>query len=150
MQGSGQLLHLNPETFLPRFVRTHLDDILQHTAVLENDFLLSNQTKPLDVVVANLPYVTEDRYRATAPDVRDYEPYGALVPSEHDDDGLSLYRALLEQLPDLLATHGAVFFEADPEQMPALRLAVTRVFPGASIHIAKDLSGQERVLSFSV
>src|SRR3972149_1312179 len=51
---------------------------------------------PADLIVANLPYVKTDDWRALAPEVRDHEPRLAL---DGGADGLDLIRRLLEQAP---------------------------------------------------
>ncbi len=117
---------------------------------LRESFLLSDQTQPLDVVVANLPYVTADQWSDIARDVREYEPRTALVPSDADATGLSLYSALLRQLPEVLRVGGAAFFEVDPTQTGLLRMEIASVFPGATISTVKDLAGRERVVGFTV
>ena len=48
---------------------------------------------PVDLVVSNPPYVEEEEWRGLAPEVRDHDPRGALVPPE---GVAALYRRLLE------------------------------------------------------
>jgi release factor glutamine methyltransferase len=49
-----------------------------------------------DLVVANLPYVREDEWEGLAPEIRMYEPRGALVAGV---DGLDAIRALIAGAP---------------------------------------------------
>jgi release factor glutamine methyltransferase len=49
-----------------------------------------------DLVVANLPYVTEDEWATLAPEITRYEPREALVGGP---DGLDAIRGLLDSLP---------------------------------------------------
>lgn len=112
--------------------------------------LLQPPRGPFDLVVANLPYVTPQGLTQTARDVQDYEPIDALVPGSEQAsdyaDGLSLYRELVQQLPEKLVPGGIALFEADAQQLPELQALTRRAFPGATLSIQKDLSGQERIL----
>jgi release factor glutamine methyltransferase len=85
-----------------------------------------------DLVVANLPYVREDEWDGLAPEIRRYEPRGALVSGE---DGLDAIRALVAEAP--AGTRLAL--EHAPRQAAAVRALLT----GADT--LRDLSGRERV-----
>ena len=90
-----------------------------------------------DLVVANLPYVSESEYARLAPEIRAHEPRGALVAGS---DGLDVIRALVDQAPAgtrLALEHG----EAQGEPVRALLAeAVTH----------RDLAGHERVTTGEV
>ncbi len=66
--------------------------------------LLDALPERADIVVANLPYVTSDDYAALEPDVRNYEPPGALVGGPL---GLDAITRLLSQLSHHLASGAA-------------------------------------------
>jgi release factor glutamine methyltransferase len=85
-----------------------------------------------DLVVANLPYVREDEWDTLDPDVRDYEPRGALVSGA---DGLDAIRALVGQAPSgtLLALEHA------PDQGAGVRELLT------DARTEPDLAGRDRV-----
>lgn len=85
-----------------------------------------------DLVVANLPYVREDEWDGLEPEIRDYEPRGALVAGE---DGLDEIRALVATAPSgmLLAL----------EHAPAQAESVREMLDGANTRA--DLAGRERV-----
>ena len=92
---------------------------------------------PYDLVMANLPYVTEAEYARLEPEIRKYEPRGALVAGA---DGLDVIRALVDQAPAgtrLALEHGA-------EQGEAVRTLLA----GAQTHT--DLAGHERVTTGEV
>lgn len=85
-----------------------------------------------DLVVANLPYVREEEWRALPPEIRNYEPREALL-SGHD--GLDAIRELVDAAPG----GTLVALEHSPDQGEAVRAlleeGVTR----------RDLAGLERV-----
>ena len=98
---------------------------------------------PFDLIVANPPYV--EAHAALAPSVRDHEPAGALFAGA---DGLDAYRALVPQLPALLAPGGLVLLEIGMTQAHAVsRIAVAAGFAAALHH---DLAGRPRVLELSM
>ena len=95
---------------------------------------------PLDVVIANLPYVPSADVPAT-PDPVSFEP---LVALDGGGDGLVLYRRLVAQLPPLLAPGAALFFEAAPPTIEALAEIVSGAFPNAHVEIGEDYANLER------
>jgi release factor glutamine methyltransferase len=90
-----------------------------------------------DLVVANLPYVTEAEYAHLAPEIRRYEPREALVAGR---DGLDAIRALVAQAP----AGTRVVLEHGPGQGEAVRslLAEPVTHP--------DLAGRERITEGTV
>ncbi len=85
-----------------------------------------------DLVVANLPYVSEAEYARLAPEIRKFEPRGALVSGA---DGLDAIRALVREAP----AGTRVALEHGTEQGEAVRALLA----GAATH--RDLAGHERV-----
>lgn len=105
--------------------------------------LLAPVRDPVDVIVANLPYVTSDEYRVLPPELKENEPKLAL---DGGADGLDLVRKLLAEAPSRLASGGALFEEVgDAHASAALSLAAA-AFPGSRIEMAPDLAGTQRVL----
>lgn len=85
-----------------------------------------------DLVVANLPYVSEAEWSALAPEIRQFEPRQALVSGE---DGLDAIRELVAQAPSGLR----LALEHAPAQATAVRGLLSR----SETHV--DLAGRERV-----
>lgn len=92
-----------------------------------------------DLVLANPPYVEDTA--ELAPDVRDYEPAGALFAGS---DGLDDYRVLVPQLANLLASGGVAVVEIGATQA----VAVTRIAScnGFSVRCIRDIARRPRVL----
>ncbi|MDE3095511.1 MAG: peptide chain release factor N(5)-glutamine methyltransferase [Chloroflexota bacterium] len=97
----------------------------------------------LDVVVANLPYVSESEWCGLQPEVRDFEPREALVAGIA---GTELNARLLAQAPAHLARGGLLALEMGPTHARALSAVARTHFPGASVSVIKDLGGHDRVL----
>ena len=87
-----------------------------HGAVVESikSNLLSQYPYIADIILANLPYV--DKEWAKSPELR-HEPAVALFA---DDNGLSLIKQLIDQLPTKLRPGGYVLLEADARQHHAM------------------------------
>lgn len=96
---------------------------------------------PLDIVVANLPYVSTERMGEVAPEVA-AEPRLAL---DGGVDGLDLIARLVPQLPGLLSDEAIVLLEIDPALAPGLRALVGEQMPGADLRIIDDFAGLARV-----
>jgi release factor glutamine methyltransferase len=95
------------------------------------------------LVVANLPYVPRGEIDALAPEVRKYEPRGAL---DGGPDGMGAIGALLETLPEAVAVGGSALLEVGDGQAPALAARARQLCPGWSIGVERDLAGIERYL----
>ncbi len=100
-------------------------------------------TGAFDLLVANLPYVTEREWQALEPELRDWEPRGALTPGP---TGLEAIDALLGELSVTPATSAkAIALEVGEGQAQTVADLVRRAgFTG--IEVRKDLAGIERVV----
>ncbi|GIW04474.1 MAG: release factor glutamine methyltransferase [Thermomicrobiales bacterium] len=94
---------------------------------------------PVDLILANLPYLRPDQIAAN-PDLA-AEPRLAL---EAGPDGLDLYRRLLADTGRVLAPGGAIGLEIDPSQADAAVALVQAALPDASITVRPDLAGLPR------
>lgn len=90
-----------------------------------------------DAIFCNPPYI--EKAAPLPPDVAEYEPASALFAGT---DGLSDYRRLIPQLPDLLALHGHAFIEVGLGQAPAVIAEGVR--HGLKARLRSDLAGRER------
>jgi release factor glutamine methyltransferase len=100
-------------------------------------------TGPHDLIIANLPYVALAEAAALAPDVRDFEPHGALFAG---DDGLELIRRLCDGLPDRLAPGGAVALEVGWRQAEAVAGLLGAALPDRRVTALPDLAGHLRMV----
>ena len=105
--------------------------------------LLDAVPEPVDLIVANLPYIPSDRIPTLQPEVQQ-EPIVAL---DGGADGLDLIRRLLTQAENKLKPNGIILLEMDPEQIPVVQNLVKQHFPQGSTSIETDLSGMDRILT---
>ena len=105
--------------------------------------LLAPVEAPVDLILANLPYVTDTEWEALAQSVREHEPALAL---RGGDDGLALIRDLLSESSDKLRPGGAILLEIGWQQGPAALALARRFFPDEAVRLLKDLSGLDRFI----
>ncbi len=95
-----------------------------------------------DLIVSNPPYIAEAEMAELAPEVRDWEPQGALTPG---GDGLDSYRAIAAGAAARLDPGGRLILEIGPTQ--ARGVAALLVASGfAAPEIRQDLDGRDRVI----
>lgn len=107
--------------------------------------LLAPLLEPVDVLIANLPYIGTDEMNTLAPDVKAYEPHQALFSGP---DGLDLlYRFGREAaLPGVLNAEAVILLEIGYAQSEVLTHQFQQLWPHAQIHTIKDYSGWDRLL----
>jgi release factor glutamine methyltransferase len=96
----------------------------------------------LDVLVANLPYISPNHTSTLQPEVLNHEPHKALFAEE---DGKALILALLSQARPYLSPGATVWLELSPEQIEPLHAPLTALgYTGVQAFNA--LNGQARFL----
>ena len=105
--------------------------------------LLEPLSGPVDLVVANLPYLRSEVVPSLEPEISRYEPREAL---DGGPDGLDLVCRLLRQGPGHLRLEGTILLEMDPDQMDATSDVALAIYPRARLRRLNDLAGLERVL----
>ena len=112
----------------------------------QSDLLQAIDT-PIDLIVANLPYVTSGEWQALADGVKLYEPALALDGGE---DGLDLIRRLLQQATTRLCPNGAIFLEIGWQQGKIACQAAQAYFPTATITVLPDFAGHDRIVKIVI
>lgn len=109
--------------------------------------LLKDVNQPVDLLVANLPYIPSPEIDRLMPDVRDFEPHEAL---DGGPDGTLLIRRALQEAVDRVERPAALLFEIGDGQGKALSKAAHGLYPDAAIQVHKDYARRERILSVEV
>jgi release factor glutamine methyltransferase len=104
--------------------------------------VLPDDEAPLDIVLANLPYVRTGAIDGL-PVAASFEPRTAL---DGGSDGLDVIRRLLALLPDVLASDGVALLEIGADQGSAAPEAVAAALPGWFASVETDLAGLPRIL----
>jgi len=112
--------------------------------LLEGD-LLDPLPEPVDLIVANLPYVSE----ADLPKVNThgFEPSIALAGGK---DGIDKIRRLCTQLTSKLRQGGSLLMEIGQGQREAIIAFLRNLYPSARIESFADLAGIGRVISITL
>lgn len=105
--------------------------------------LLEPVPEPIDLIVANLPYIPTDRISTLQPEVQQ-EPALAL---DGGPDGLDLIRRLLTQAESKLKDSGIILLEMDPNQIPVVQELALQHFPEGSTSVEQDLASMDRILT---
>ncbi|MGQ9546414.1 MAG: peptide chain release factor N(5)-glutamine methyltransferase [Dehalococcoidia bacterium] len=106
--------------------------------------LLEPLAKPVDMIVANLPYVKDGEFRDLSPEVINFESTLALAGGK---DGLDKIHQMLQQAPGKLAPGGSLLLEMGQGQAEAVTSLVSNYLPNATVRVVRDLGGIDRVLT---
>ncbi len=109
--------------------------------------LLNEISEKVDVIVANLPYVTQDEWTQLDDGVKLHEPALALIGGR---DGLELIHKLLEQAQTRLNPNGAIFLEIGWLQGTAVSQLSQTLFPNATVTVHKDYANHDRFVSIQL
>lgn len=110
---------------------------------LLNGSLLDPIPEPVDLIVANLPYVKDSDRDKLPAEIRLYEPESALAGGI---DGLDSIKELLNAGTKLHPA-GIILAEIGYDQGPAVLHQAKCCFPTAFIELITDLNGIDRVIS---
>lgn len=98
---------------------------------------------PIDVLISNPPYISQDEYELMDVSVREFEPKMALFA---ENNGLAIYQKLAQQAQSKLAKDGKIFLEIGFMQGPAVKELFRAAFPKKQVSIHQDLFGNDRMI----
>ena len=114
------------------------------------------------IITANLPYLSENNYQKTQPEIRNFEPRIALTAPKN---GLALIKKLLQKIAFFsnelqsisinknTSQHSPnifVFLEIDHSQTKHILKFIKNIFPFSKIKIIKDLAKKDRVIKIKI
>jgi release factor glutamine methyltransferase len=105
--------------------------------------LLSALPGPVDLIAANLPYVTTGEWRELAPEIRNHEPRSAL---DGGHDGMALIGRLLATAGPCLRSTGAILLEIGAGQGAAATALARECLPQARVQLYQDYAGLDRLI----
>lgn len=114
--------------------------VVDRVCLLHGD-MLDPLPEPVDLIIANLPYVKESEVSRMGR--ANLEPQLAL---NGGSDGLEKIRQLCRQVSMKLRPQGCLLLEIGQGQGKAVTAFLRHLFPSASVEVALDLSGIERVV----
>ncbi|MEA3253577.1 MAG: peptide chain release factor N(5)-glutamine methyltransferase [Chloroflexota bacterium] len=116
--------------------------VSRQVKLLQGD-LLEALPEPVNMLVANLPYVRDRELRILSQEIAKFEPLLALAGG---NDGLDEIRRLLDQLPGRISNGGCLILEIGQGQDRTVKSIIRAYFPQASIELIPDLGGTNRVV----
>jgi release factor glutamine methyltransferase len=96
-----------------------------------------------DLIVCNPPYVSASEFEKLDKNIKDYEPKLALLAGE---DGLDIYRRIIEKADQFLKPDAALMLEIGYDQGPAVKEMLEKTSAFAEIKIEKDLDNNDRIV----
>ncbi|MDD5326844.1 MAG: peptide chain release factor N(5)-glutamine methyltransferase [Phycisphaerae bacterium] len=96
-----------------------------------------------DLIVCNPPYVSAAEFEKLDKNVKDYEPRLALFAG---DEGLDIYRRIVEKAGQFLKPDAKLMLEIGCEQGPAVKQLLEMVGCFSEITIEKDNQGNDRIV----
>jgi release factor glutamine methyltransferase len=96
-----------------------------------------------DLIVCNPPYVSSVEFEKLGKNVKDYEPKLALFAG---DDGLDIYRRIIERVGEFLKPDAALMMEIGYNQGQGVRELLEQIRIFTEITIEKDFHDNERIV----
>jgi release factor glutamine methyltransferase len=140
-----------------KFLATDIDskslDVAKENSVLHKvnkkvTFLKDNLIKRVSIdgpsfIIANLPYISVDMYKALDKSVINFEPKKALLGGK---DGLKYYRRILKQIKekDLRKYKTTLLIEIEPSTLDNLKALLKRYYKNLDFKVFKDFKGKDR------
>jgi len=118
--------------------------VVDKVCLLHGD-MLDPLPEPVDLIIANLPYVKELEVSRTG--LANFEPKLAL---NGGSDGLEKIRQLCQQVDSKLRPQGCLLLEIGQGQGKAVTTMLRSLFPSVATEVILDLSGIERVVSLGL
>lgn len=128
------------ETARQNFIDLNLEKRIEliHSDLLDS---LEADEKSFDLIVSNPPYILKKEFDSLQIDVRDYEPYTALIVEQPE----SFYKRLFQQVLKYLKPKSNFYLESSPTIINSVsEMAMHAGF--SDCQIRKDLSGHDRFL----
>ena len=116
---------------------------LENQIELIQSNLLTNLPHPVDMLLANLPYIPTTQLPYLQSEVQLYEP---LIALNGGIDGLEIINTLLQQAKYKILPQGVIFLEIDPTQVKKILSLASDYFPSLSYNVVNDLTGRSRVI----
>jgi len=118
--------------------------VVNRIRLLQGD-MLDPLPEPVDLIVANLPYIKQSELRQMRS--ANFEPQLAL---NGGSDGLDKIRQLCCQVSGKLHPQGCLLLEIGQGQGRAVTTFLRRLLPSAKIEVTPDLGGIDRMVSLTL
>lgn len=118
-------------------------NLSERVTTAKKDILTENIDGSFDIIVSNPPYINDEDYERLEPDVKLYEPKGALLSEE---DEYKFYKRIIDDFSPLLKENGQMYLEMGYNQSAFLEEYMKNSNKFLNVEIIKDFGGINRVL----
>lgn len=108
---------------------------------IQSDIFDGLKPQPYDVIVANLPYVPEERLAFVSDEILDWEP---MIAVEASEDGFAYIRKFIEDIKPFTKDSTIIALEMWHTHGPLIEEALKEQFPSAVVEVKQDLAGFDR------
>jgi len=108
--------------------------------------LLEPISEPVDLIVANLPYIRSSELPNLSPEITNFEPRVAL---DGGQNGLEQIHRILEQVEEKIWPQGCLLLEIGQEQEKAIGSLINHSLSEVVFEIVPDLNGIGRVVKIT-
>ena len=137
-------IDLSPAALAVARGNAHSNGVVDRITFAGGDLLATlPSAASFDIVVSNLPYVSDSEYEVLAPEVRDHEPKLALVSGA---TGVELIGRLIPQAAERLVPGGWLILEISPMIESAVCKLLESNQGWESVRVVKDLAQLARVV----
>ena len=125
------------------FARENADKLgTNNVEFLEGEGFAPAHGQSFDLIVSNPPYIAEGEIEGLEPEVRDWEPRGALVSGP---EGIEFYRVIAREAGRYMDRDAFLALELGAGQADAV-CAMLEVEGFSGVETVRDLAGHERML----
>ena len=125
------------------FARENADKLgTNNVEFLEGEGFAPAHGQSFDLIVSNPPYIAEEEIEGLEPEVRDWEPRGALVSGP---EGIEFYRVIAREAGRYMDRDAFLALELGAGQADAV-CAMLEVEGFSGVETVRDLAGHERML----
>lgn len=122
--------------------KENLKDYEDRITLFQGDLFSPISGTKFDLIISNPPYIPFNRWKELEPEVRDYEPKGALVAGE---DGLDFYRRIFNDVHSYIKPDGWLILELGDGQAKQINTLAVKNGRLVNLQIIKDLNNKDRV-----
>jgi release factor glutamine methyltransferase len=116
--------------------------VTEQVSLLQGD-LLNPLPEPVDLIIANLPYIKTSELSNLCPEISDFEPMMALDGGEN---GLDFIERLLRQMNDKMKARSCLILEIGNDHEEAIRGLIHSYIKSTSFRFVTDLNGIKRAV----
>lgn len=122
--------------------------VLNKITFLRGNLLEPVESRKINVIIANLPYLTTKQWLSTRPGIRKYEPREAL---DREKEGLDYIQKLLWQVSEAKPRTKVIILEiGGRRQANIIKKLAKNLWPKCKTKIKKDLKGLDRIIIISI